>query len=87
MDKAVDKSFAIKAKLNSKLYFEQSIFAMDLMTKKDVKSNGQVLIMDNAPQSLKDELSHLEIIYQMMKTESLKHLLKNNFTPKAPSKN
>jgi hypothetical protein len=55
MDKAVDKVLPFAKFWNSKLTLSNpSLLALGLMTK-DVKSNRQVLIMQNAPAKFKDE--------------------------------
>lgn len=64
MDKSVDKSVAIAKILEKENFvFEQTIsFGDGFNDENMLKSSGKGLIMGNAPESLKDRLSHLEVI-------------------------
>ncbi|MDN3674333.1 Cof-type HAD-IIB family hydrolase [Flavobacterium branchiarum] len=64
MDKSVDKSVAIAKVLEKEnLTFEEAIsFGDGFNDVKMLLSTGKGLIMGNAPQNLKNELSHMEVI-------------------------
>ncbi|MBF7093558.1 Cof-type HAD-IIB family hydrolase [Flavobacterium sp. ALJ2] len=64
MDKSVDKSVAIAKILEKEnVTFEQAIsFGDGFNDLKMLLSTGKGLIMGNAPQNLKNELSHMEVI-------------------------
>lgn len=64
MHKSVDKSVAIAKILEKENFvFEQTIsFGDGYNDEKMLTSSGKGLIMENAPDSLKDKLSHLEVI-------------------------
>lgn len=64
MDKSVDKSVAILKILEKENFtFEETIcFGDGYNDEKMLKATGKALLMDNAPQSLKNILSHLEVI-------------------------
>ncbi|MBG6111700.1 Cof subfamily protein (haloacid dehalogenase superfamily) [Flavobacterium sp. CG_9.10] len=64
MDKSVDKSVAIAKILEIENFvFEESIsFGDGYNDEKMLKSTGKGLVMGNAPDSLKNKLSHLEVI-------------------------
>lgn len=64
MDKSVDKSIAIAKILEKENFvFEESIsFGDGYNDENMLKSSGKGLLMGNAPDSLKNKLSHLEVI-------------------------
>ena len=64
MDKSVDKSVAIAKILEKENFvFEQTIsFGDGYNDENMLKSSGKGLVMENAPDSLKAKLSHLEVI-------------------------
>ena len=64
MDKSVDKSIAIAKILEKENFvFEQTIsFGDGYNDENMLKSSGIGLVMGNAPESLKNKLSHLEVI-------------------------
>ncbi|WP_369793028.1 Cof-type HAD-IIB family hydrolase [Flavobacterium sp. 83] len=64
MDKSVDKSVAIAKILEKEnlLFHEAIAFGDGFNDENMLKSTGKGLIMGNAPESLKDKLSHLEVI-------------------------
>jgi hydroxymethylpyrimidine pyrophosphatase-like HAD family hydrolase len=64
MDKSVDKSVAIAKILEIENFvYEESIsFGDGYNDEKMLKSTGKGLLMGNAPDSLKNKLSHLEVI-------------------------
>lgn len=64
MDKSVDKSVAIAKVLEiENLYFHQAIsFGDGYNDEEMLKSSAKGLLMSNSPESLKNKLSHLEII-------------------------
>lgn len=64
MDKSVDKSIAIAKILEKENFaFQESIsFGDGYNDENMLKSSGKGLIMGNAPDSLKNKLSHLEVI-------------------------
>lgn len=64
MDKSVDKSVAIAKILEKEnlLFHEAMAFGDGYNDENMLKSTGKGLIMGNAPDSLKDKLSHLEVI-------------------------
>lgn len=64
MDKSVDKSVAIAKILEKENFvFEQTIsFGDGYNDENMLNSSGKGLIMGNAPDSLKDKLSHLDVI-------------------------
>jgi Cof subfamily protein (haloacid dehalogenase superfamily) len=64
MDKSVDKSVAIAKILEKEnLSFQEAIaFGDGFNDENMLKATGKGLIMGNAPENLKDKLSHLEVI-------------------------
>jgi hydroxymethylpyrimidine pyrophosphatase-like HAD family hydrolase len=64
MDKSVDKSVAILKILEKENFtFQESIsFGDGFNDEKMLVATGKGLIMDNAVESLKNKLSHLEVI-------------------------
>lgn len=64
MDKSVDKSIAISRILELESYtFQESIsFGDGFNDEKMLVASGKALVMDNAVESLKNKLSHLEVI-------------------------
>jgi len=64
MDKSVDKSVAIAKILEKENFvFQEAIsFGDGYNDENMLKSSGKGLVMGNAPDSLKDKLSHLEVI-------------------------
>ena len=79
MDKEVDKSYAIAKILEiEKTTFEQSVsFGDGFNDEKMLKATGKSLIMANAPQSLKNQLPHLEIILSNNEDGVAKYLFEN----------
>ena len=64
MDKSVDKSVAIAKILEKENFsFQEAIaFGDGFNDENMLKATGKGLIMGNAPENLKDKLSHLEVI-------------------------
>lgn len=64
MDKSIDKSVAIAKILEKENFvFQEAIsFGDGFNDENMLKSTGKALIMGNAPESLKNKLSHLEVI-------------------------
>jgi hydroxymethylpyrimidine pyrophosphatase-like HAD family hydrolase len=84
MDKSVDKSVAIAKVLEiENLYFHQAIsFGDGYNDEEMLKSSAKGLLMSNAPESLKNKLSHLEIIEPNSEDGVAKYLLINFLSTK-----
>jgi hydroxymethylpyrimidine pyrophosphatase-like HAD family hydrolase len=77
MDKSVDKSVMCKVLEIENLHFHQAIsFGDGYNDEEMLKAKG--LLMNNAPESLKNKLSHLEII-QPNSEDGVAKYLANNF--------
>lgn len=76
MDKSVDKSVAIAKILEKEnLIFEEAIsFGDGFNDENMLKATGKGLVMGNAPDSLKNKLSHLEVILTNDNDGVAKHL-------------
>lgn len=82
MDKSVDKSIAISKILEKEnVTFEQSIsFGDGFNDEKMLLAAGKSLVMENAADSLKDKLSHLEVISSNKNDGVAKYLSKTLLT-------
>jgi len=82
MDKSVDKSVAISKILEIENYtFEESIaFGDGFNDEKMLISSGKSLIMENAVESLKSKLKHLEVINSNDNEGVAKYLSANLFS-------